>query len=103
MKEDLKKIIDTYGIRNQLRKFNEETYELIEAINDYERQKEACENMGCSKVHADKKLEHIAEEIGDVRVMLYQLQYHYGIEEEDIWDVIKFKTKRQLERIKNSK
>lgn len=99
MKEDLLKIIKHYGIRPQLKQFNEETYELIEAINDYEKQKEACENMGCSRIHADIELEHITEEIADVQVMLDQLQHYYGIEDENIWNMMKFKIERQLERI----
>ena len=36
MKEDLLKIISNYGTINQLKKLNEECYELIEAIFYYE-------------------------------------------------------------------
>ena len=32
MKDDLLKIISTYGVLPQLKQFNEEAYELIEAI-----------------------------------------------------------------------
>jgi NTP pyrophosphatase (non-canonical NTP hydrolase) len=103
MKEDLERIIKYYGIRNQLKKFNEETYELIEAINDYERQKEACENIGCSRIHADFELEHMVEEIADCFNMLEQFIVHYNLDDDKITEKMRFKVHRQLERIKNSK
>ena len=102
MKEDLEHIIQYYGIRNQLRKFNEECFELIEAVNDYEKQKEACENMGCSKVHADKELEHMVEEIGDCMNMVEQFMYYYNIDFKKVIEIKHQKVHRQLERIKNS-
>ena len=101
MKEELKQIIDRYGINNQLRKFNEESYELIEAIFEYNAQKEACENIGCSRIHIDKCKEHITEEIADVIVMLKQFQYYYDITDEEIEEVMKYKINRQLQRIEN--
>ena len=101
MKEDLEHIIQHYGIRNQLKKFNEETYELIEAVNDYERQKEACENIGCSRIHADKELEHIVEEYADVCVILEQFKAYYNLDNDKIINMMKFKIDRQLERINN--
>ena len=54
MKSDLLKIINNYGVRHQLKKLNEEVFELMEAIRDYEEQKQACENIGCSRIHTDK-------------------------------------------------
>ncbi len=101
MKEDLERIISFYGIRNQLRKFNEECFELIEAINDYEKQKEACENMGCKEVHADIELILMEEEFADVMVMLEQFKAHYNLDNDNIIKTMKFKIARQLERINN--
>ena len=43
--------------------------------------------------------EHIAEEIADVMVMLKQFQYYYGIEDEQIKEIMKQKIERQLKRI----
>lgn len=102
MKEDLIHIFQYYGVRNQLKKFNEESFELIEAINDYERQKEACENMGCSRIHADVELEHIEEEIGDCLNMIEQFIGHYNLDNDKITIKRTFKVDRQLDRIKNS-
>lgn len=101
MKEDLLQIIQHYGINHQQRKLNEECYELIEALKNYEFQKEACESVGCSRIHVDKEREHIKEEIADVMVMLKQFQYYYGITDKEIEEVMKFKINRQLERIEN--
>ena len=87
MYQDLEKIIGHYGINNQLKKFNEETYELVEAILTY------------GKENAYKSLNHVIEEIGDVYVVLKQLQIYYGISESEIEDIMKFKIERQLQRI----
>ena len=101
MKEDVLKIINRYGVMPQLKYFQSEIFELTEAIFQYEAQKEACENIGCSRIHIDKCREHIAEEIADVMVMLKQFQMYYKISRDEIRDVMKYKIERQLERIKN--
>lgn len=95
MKDDLLQIINNYGIQNQLRKFNEETFELQEAIIKYETLKDYYfKNTNWLK-------EHIAEEIADVMVMLKQFQMYYKISRDEIRDVMKYKIERQLERIEN--
>ena len=98
MKNDLLKIINNYGVNNQLRKFNEECFELIEAIFQYEEQKRVCD-ICCNNEHSDRELEHVIEEMADVQVVLDQLQHYFGIEDKDIWDVMKFKIDRQLKRM----
>ena len=103
MKENLLKIINHYGVLSQLKQFNEEAYELIEAIRNYEYQYDACEVIGCKEYHIEKEKEHIAEEIADCYVMLNQFQLYYGIENKQIEETMKFKIDRQLERIKNEK
>lgn len=88
MNDKLKEIINTYGVTNQLKHFQSEVYELIEAILwDY---------LTPDTWH-DK--EHIAEEIADVMVMLKQFQLYYCIKDEEIEDIMKFKIDRQIERI----
>ena len=89
MYQDLEKIIGHYGINNQLKKFNEETYELIEAILTF----------GQENNH--KSLNHVIEEMGDVYVVLKQLQIYYGISENEIEDTMTFKIERQLQRIES--
>lgn len=85
MEEKLLKIINHYGLKNQLRKFNEESYELIEAMLDY-------------KVPFSSK-EHITEELADCMVLLEQFKLYYGITSEEITKIFWSKVDRQLGRI----
>ena len=95
MKEDLLKIIKHYGVNAQQRQFNEETFELQEAIIEYE-------NSGCyDEEDSVEFINHIAEEIADVMVMLYQFKNYYDIHYDTIYEFMQNKVKRQLERIKN--
>ena len=89
MYRKLEQIIVHYGINNQLKKLNEETYELIEAILTF----------GQENNH--KSLNHVIEEMGDVYVVLKQLQIYYGISENEIEDTMTFKIERQLQRIES--
>jgi NTP pyrophosphatase (non-canonical NTP hydrolase) len=98
MKEDLEKIIKYYGIDNQLRKFNEEVFELNEAIIRYE---EADYNWFENDITNTNYIKNITEEIADVQVMLDQLQHYYEISEQDVLNMMKFKINRQLDRINN--
>ena len=98
MEEKLLKIINHYGFKNQLRKFNEETYELVEAIRNYEEQKIVCE-LCCEKLHTDKEKEHIAEELADCMVLLEQFKLYYGITSKEITEIFWSKIDRQLNRI----
>lgn len=90
MKEKLLKIINHYGIMKQLKYIHSEYYELDEAIIKY---------YDLEELKFD--LEHIAEEIADVLVMLKQFQYYYGIEDKHIEEIMSEKIDRQIERIKN--
>lgn len=101
MRDKIKQIINHFGITNQLKKLNEECYELIEAIRNYEYQKEACENIGCSKIHADKEYEHIEEEIADVYVLLNQIKEYYDLNEAQIIINEHDKINRTIERIES--
>jgi NTP pyrophosphatase (non-canonical NTP hydrolase) len=88
MEEKLKKIINTYGVTNQLKYFQSEVYELTEAI---------LWNELTLKITRD--IEHVAEEIADVMVMLKQFQLYYCIKDEEIEEIMMFKIDRQIGRI----
>ena len=103
MKEDLLKIISHYGVFPQLKHFNSEVFELTEAIFQYDAQKEACENIGCSRIHIDKCKEHIEEEIADVLNMVEQFMYYYDIDIKDVVEIKHQKIHRQMERIENER
>lgn len=93
MKEDLLKIINHYGINNQLKYIHSEYFELDEAILEYEKASE------WTPTWVENWEKHIAEEIADVMVMLKQFQYYHDIEDEQIESIMKAKIERQLERI----
>ncbi len=99
MKKNLLQIINHYGVLPQLKQFNEEAYELIEAIRNYEYQYDACEVIGCKEYHIDKEKEHIAEEIADVLNMVEQFMCYYDIDIQDVIEIKHQKINRQLERI----
>ena len=92
MSEDLLKIIMHYGVNAQQRQLAEEVFELQEAITQYE-------DPRIPKIY--RNTVHIAEEIADVMVMLYQFKNYYGIHYDTIYEFMQNKVKRQLERIKN--
>ena len=90
MNEKELKIINHFGLRNQLKKLNEECYELIEAITDYE-----------DDYARNGTKENIIEEMADVMVLLRQFQGHYNITDIDIAFKMLYKTNRTIERIEN--
>ena len=96
MKEDLLKIIKHYGVNAQQRQFNEETFELQEAIIEYE-------NSGCyDEEDSVEFVNHIAEEIADVLNLIEQFMYYYNIDfDKYVLGIKHQKVARQLERIKN--
>ena len=99
MKDDLLKIISFYGVMPQLKYFQSEVFELVEAVIN----RELHWNYD-TEIQDIKPLDkHIAEEISDCFVMLKQFQYYYGITDEEIIKVKKEKIDRQLERIKEGK
>lgn len=101
-KENLLKIIEHYGIEKQLKYIHSEYYELDEAIIKAEAYDPTFE-PGISTVieTVDDYLEHIAEELADVNVMLKQIQVYYGITDQKIKEIMQYKIERQLERINN--
>ena len=99
MKDDLLKIISFYRVMPQLKYFQSEVFELVEAVIN----RELHWNYD-TEIQDIKPLDkHIAEEISDCFVMLKQFQYYYGIEDKEIEEVMKYKIDRQLERIKEGK
>lgn len=95
MNEKLATIINNYGIRNQLKHFNSEVFELNEAIIDAEHYK----NLSINDKMNSYCIEHIAEEMADVMVMLGQFKIFYGISDEDITKIMGQKIDRTLERM----
>lgn len=97
--EKLLKIINHYEINNQLRQFNEETFELNQAISEYQFLLK--ELHGFNKEAEKELIDHITEEIADVSVMLEQFKLYYKITDGEIQTIMHQKIDRQLERIAN--
>ncbi len=91
MKEDLLKIIEHYGVMNQCKKLNEECYELLEAINNYEWYKDEYGRCDTNSIE---------EEFADVMVLLGQIKEYYNLDSEKIKNIMEQKVDRQLNRIK---
>ena len=90
--DKIKEIADHYKLEHQLGKTLEELGELSREIRDY-------------KFDLHMKLDDITacrvvDEIADVKVMLAQIEYLIGIEEE-VREHIGFKIERQIKRIEN--
>ena len=99
MEQKLLKIINHYGVNHQLRKFNEEAFELIEAIINGELNR----FIGISRKPSELAIKHITEEIADVMVMLKQFQCYYKINREEVRKIMNEKIDRQLDRMKEEK
>lgn len=102
MEEQLKKIINHYGISKQLKYIHSEYFELDEAIlntqqllrdTTYYKDLEELDSL------ASECRYHIAEEIADVMVMLEQFRLFYGIPSFKITEIMQQKIERQLKRI----
>lgn len=107
MKNNLLKIIAHYGLLKQLKYFQSEIFELNEAIIRFEQFKYDVATTNeydyddyMRKI--DEYISHIAEEIADCYVMLEQFRQYYEITNQELKEIMKFKIKRQLERIKEN-
>ena len=83
-KQQCKQIFEHYGEENQLDKLLEETEDLIEATMKYQEDK------------SEANLNHLAEEIADVEIMLRQIKAITG---DKVDEFVQYKLNRQLKRI----
>lgn len=97
--ERYKNVLEHFGIRNQMKKLNEECFELLEAISNYED----------DVVYEGKKdneylnifRDHIIEEMADILTILTQFIVKYNIIAPEIDGVMEEKLTRTEERIKS--
>ena len=104
----IKKIADTYGYEAQSRQCIEEMAELTQAINKFWRKQMMCgfvsldeiktEETENSKLSDEKGYHNLVEEIADVQIMLWQMEYLLNA---DVTPIIEQKLDRQLERIES--
>ena len=97
----IQKIADTYGYDAQSRQCIEEMAELTQAINKYWRVALDCGNRAITDRKMPKissTFDNLVEEIADVQIMLWQLEYLFDT---DVSRIIEQKLDRQLERIES--
>lgn len=99
MKNSLLNIIENYGIKHQLKKLNEEIFELNEAIINAENNR----LIGICRKPSEIAIQHIAEEIADCYVMLEQFRLYYDIKIENVKNIMEYKINRQMKRMEQIK
>ncbi len=97
--KNLDTIMDHFGINSQLRKFNEECFELMEAIIRSEYPAIAKDKK--PKYLKDLEKDHIAEEIADCMVLLNQFIRKYDINTLTIQKLFEEKIGRTIKRIED--
>lgn len=99
--ERIKTIFDHYKEDSQLEKSIEELDELKEAIDALAELNRLTHSRKLAFYRSNREcfVDHIAEEIADVRIMLDQLEYGLKIEQRTA-DWREMKLNRQIERIK---
>ena len=95
MDSRIKTIADNYGYEAQSRQCMEECAELIQAINKLWRARRAKSSE--KSIVAENNL---VDEIADVQIMLWQMQYLLEIPECEVQREINSKLDRQMQRIK---
>ena len=105
LEEKEKQIINYYGVLAQLKYFQSEVFELNEAILYREHPNDIVRPFRdmSANLHGgvSPDIEHIAEEIADVQLMLNQFKEYYSISNITIDRIMNEKANRQLERIAN--
>ena len=89
MKNKLLRIINNYGVMNQLKYMQTEMFEFVEAVINY------------NNLSNEKNKDHIEEEYADLMVMLEQFHAYYNLDDMHISEVMHQKIDRQLKRIEN--
>ena len=92
-------VIEYFGVRNQMKKLNEECFEFLEAVDNYED--ELAFHL-TDKVGENMLRDHVIEEMGDILTILTQFIEKYEISQEELDPYMDFKLQRTLDRI-NSK
>lgn len=99
-RQKIQKIAQTYGYEPQSRQCIEEMAELTQAINKFWRKELECgkgkQQNGEKYITMSPTYENLVEEIADVQIMLWQMEYLLNA---DTSIIIQHKLDRQMERI----
>lgn len=100
VKQKIQKIAQTYGYDTQSRQCIEEMAELTQAINKFWRKVLCCgkaeQPNGEKYITINQIYDNLVEEMADVQIMLWQLEYLLNA---DTSIIIQQKLDRQMERI----
>lgn len=104
MHKKIRYILNYFGIKNQLKKFNEEVFELNETVIRFLNKgaiEYAIENVshivaGLLNIEPTDYKKNIKEELADVHLMLKQIQLHFNISEEELQKDIGYKVNRTI-------
>ena len=98
-------IINHFGYRAQMKKLNEEVFELIEAIDTYEDAVMEQVNPEPYYTIAEMDIfrEHVVEEVGDVLLLITQFLARYEISKPEIDKWMDTKLERTIERKQKAK
>ena len=102
MRDRYLSIIDYFGVRNQMKKLNEECYELIEAIDNYEDYLIFGDPSNRDEISASAEAifrDAIIGEMADVLTLCTQFICKYDIKQEEIDSAMDFKLMRTEDRI----
>lgn len=93
-------IMNHFGVRNQMRKLNEECYEFIEAVDNYEDVMNFINNAS----ERDKELarEFVIDEMSDMLILLTQFIAKYDIKKSELDYTMDTKLQRTVNRINTS-
>ena len=102
MRDRYLSIIDYFGVRNQMKKLNEECYELIEAIDNYEDYLIFGDPSNRDEISASAEAifrDAILGEMADVLTLCTEFICKYDIKQEEIDSAMDFKLMRTEDRI----
>lgn len=92
-------IINHFGYRNQMKKLNEEVFEFLEAVDNYED--ELAFHLVGDKVGENLLRDSVVEEMGDLLLLLTEFIAKYEISKEELDEVMDYKLERTLRRIES--
>lgn len=90
-------IMNYFGYRNQMKKLNEECYEFLEAVDNYEDLLLVIKDMPEKDKFAAR--EFVVEEMADMLILLTQFIAKYDIKKSELDGYMDYKIDRTLRRI----
>ena len=97
MRDRYLSVMDYFGVRKQMKKLNEECYELVEAIDNYEDYVAFGDGYNRDEISASAETvfrDAIVEEMGDLLNVCTQFILRYGITQDELDLVMNFKLER---------